>query len=152
VQLPKGHFHKGRKGIHVRGVPKGDKFSVHLKCPNNDVALHLCARFGPQDITLNSMQKGAWGDEVRLPIGSLKPNADCDVTIGVKKDKFVIGLDGKLHGEFPHRLPKEQIEDYEVEGLEIGSIKFPKSINFGGEAKVPKANLAADVVSVDTVL
>ncbi len=84
------------------------------------------------------MQKGAWGEEVRLPIGSLKQNGDCDVTIGVKKDKFVIGLDGKLHGEFAHRVPREHIEDYEVEGLEIKSIKFPKSINFGGDVKAPK--------------
>ena len=112
-----------------------------LHCANDDLALHISVRFVPQTIVLNSRQNGAWGQEVVLPIGGLAKNSECDLAVSVKKEKFVIGLNGKLHGEFGHRLPKEHISGYEIGGgFDISSIKFPWSldINLSGVLRKPK--------------
>lgn len=119
------------------------RFDVNLKCPNGDIALGFSARLGPQPqtIVLNTMQNGAWGEEVHLPIGPLSMHTECDLAIRIKKAKFLIGLNGKLHGEFAHRMPREQIQQYDVSGgLDIASIRFPKrlSIGLGGVVRKPK--------------
>lgn len=119
---------------------------MRLQCANEDVALCLSARFGPQTIALNTMQGGAWGEEAHLPIGPLSPHAECDLTIRIKKDKFLIGLNGHLHGEFAHRMPRELIERYDVSGLELSSVRFPKRVDLAGaaEAKKPKKSARDD--------
>jgi hypothetical protein len=124
---------------------------VSLKCANDDVALCLSARFGPQAIVLNTMQGGAWGPEVHLPIGPLKMHAECNLGIRIKKDKFLVGLNGQLHGEFEHRMPRELITQYDVSGLEISSIRFPRWLDFALSAEARKRKKAERPSKGDSV-
>lgn len=107
------------------------RLDVSLKCANDDVGLHFGADFNRQTITLNSKLNGSWGEEERLPLGPLGKHSECDLTIRIKKGKFLVGLGGVLHGEFGHRLPRERIDQYDVSGIDNLSVEFPHHFQFG---------------------
>ena len=92
---------------------------LNFKAANGDVALHFSPHMDDHRIALNSSHGNIWAPEEYLPIASLRMGESFELSVRVKKDRFVFDLNGARHGEFRHRMARTLIEQYETDGFEI---------------------------------
>jgi hypothetical protein len=118
---------------------------IDLKAANGDIALSYDARFDQQKIVLNTMHGGVWAREQYLSTASLRVGVPFELTFKIKDDRFVIKLNGEMHGEFNHRMALNVITDYEMSGFDITDVDIPRrdiGVTLGlDKLKVPKLGL-----------
>ncbi|XP_054717647.1 galectin-6-like [Uloborus diversus] len=121
VALPSG-FGPG-KMTYVSGKIDGEptRIKVNLQCgdaEDSEVALHFNPRWDSDEGTvyvLNSLDDGAWGDEIREP-NHIAPGSNIEMHIVCKEDGYDVLVDGDVVASFPHRLDAGRVTHLVVDG------------------------------------
>lgn len=99
-----------------------NSFKVNLQCGEGDdseIALHFNPRWDSDEgpvFVLNSLDDGAWGEEIREP-NFILPGMEIQIYMLCKDDGFCVMLDGSnAVACFPHRLDTGRVTHVAVDG------------------------------------
>ncbi|XP_064622314.1 galectin-4-like [Lineus longissimus] len=107
-----GGMHAGRD-VHISGIPNhgAQRFTVNFQCgqAGRNIPFHFDVRLNERCIVGNSMQKNAWGSEIRVHNVPFRPGQNFDLRIRCGPKKYKAFVANQLLMEFPHRiLPTEK--------------------------------------------
>ncbi|KFM67265.1 beta-galactoside-binding lectin, partial [Stegodyphus mimosarum] len=112
------------KAVYVSGRIAGDpsRFKVNLQCgeaEDSGVALHFNPRWdsdGGPVLVLNSLDDGAWGEEIREP-NVVPLDSEIEIYILCTDSGYTVLLNGDVAvASFPHRMDASRVSHVEVDG------------------------------------